>query len=157
MEPLVSETNSRTTAEAAAVERPDFDERGKFRPGNSFAWPKGVSGNVQGRRGSISDYISRRLDEVAPGGDGRTHGQIIVDVLISLGEGGNIQAIKELIDRKEGRPRQQVDLGFAPERMSDSEIQQALIEAGVDVDELARSLDERQAAGLLGSGAATES
>lgn len=129
-------------------ERDERDERGRFRPGNGYSWKPGVSGNLLGRRASITDFIRKKVDEVLPG-DSRTRAEAIADVLLTLACGGNIQAAKEVLDRVEGRVRQGVDLGLSTDQMSDEEMEEALIAAGIDVHALTLAMNSDEGLMLL--------
>ena len=73
-----------------------------FRPGQS--------GNPKGRPRTTGLIAALRaaVGETVP--DGRTVEQCLVDKLVAQGLRGNQQAIAEIFDRLEGRPRQRVDL-----------------------------------------------
>jgi len=70
-------------------------------------WPKGVSGNPGGRpRGrSITARLRELLDADAGTGDGRTIAEEIARVLLEHAAAGDIKAVREVLDRTEGRPR----------------------------------------------------
>lgn len=110
----------------AVVEQPDSVKKRGLVP----AWKKGQSGNPKGRpkKGKAFSDIARQLLSakkidirftVPINGEFKTkrlyvdsdksvyHG--LVGVLISEGLKGNVQAIKELIDRAEGKAREFVD------------------------------------------------
>lgn len=78
------------------------DDHGRFRPGHS--------GNPGGRPASqsLNSAIRARLDEVRD--DGQTRAQRIAAILVELAEGGDLRAIREVIDRTEGRPPQSIAL-----------------------------------------------
>lgn len=139
----------------AAVERPGFEPNGGpgaiakprhdhlFKPGNPYAWKPGQSGNSNGRRGAITDRIRERLDEVMPGDeDGRRRKVVIADVLVDLACGGNLQAIREVLDRSDGKVTQRLEVGPDHSRLSDAEIDQALAAKGIDAETFARLIDE---------------
>ena len=102
------------------------DERGRF--------PKGVSGNPEGRppgRGrSLSQLKRAYVNEADPDDpEGRTRGGVLLEQLYFKGRGGDVSAIRELLDRVDGKPRQPVTLTLDTrekyERMVDDLIQTA--------------------------------
>jgi hypothetical protein len=75
---------------------------------NLKPFPKGVSGNPSGRpKNVLSKAIRKKLEEVEEGHD-KSVAERITDKLAELALSGNIEAIKLLGDRSEGRPRQSV-------------------------------------------------
>lgn len=85
--------------------------KGRFLPGNSYRWKAGESGNPKGRKGSVTDAIRQRLEKVRDARDGRTNAELVADALLEEAiKGRNIQAIREILDRMEGKPRQAIDL-----------------------------------------------
>ena len=87
-------------------------QKNKFPPGNKIGktFPKGVSGNPQGRpkRTRLTDALREQLQEVLA--NDHTIAETIARVLIKEACNGNIQAIKEIGDRTEGRPAQKLDI-----------------------------------------------
>ncbi len=88
--------------------------RGRFSPGNKIGkqFPKGVSGNPNGRPRltKLSESLRQQIAETNPDALEETIAQTIGKTLIKLAIGGDVQAIKEVFDRCEGRPKQSVDL-----------------------------------------------
>lgn len=73
-------------------------------------WTRGHSGNPGGKRTNppLGAAIRARLDEI--GDDGMTRGQRIARVLVDMAEAGDLRAIREVLDRAEGKPTQAVSL-----------------------------------------------
>ncbi|HZS05320.1 MAG TPA: DUF5681 domain-containing protein [Blastocatellia bacterium] len=90
---------------------------GQFAPGNTEGsdsrFKPGESGNPNGRRGSVVDALRRQLGEDCPDDRSRTHAEAIAEKLISLAEAGEVPAIRELLDRIEGKPRQALDIDMS--------------------------------------------
>ena len=72
------------------------------------AFHKGETGNPAGRPSGflVSNEITERLKQQVSPKDTRTKAQKIADVLIEAAMDGDIGAIKEIMDRTEGRPKQ---------------------------------------------------
>jgi hypothetical protein len=87
---------------------------GKFAPGNSIGkkFPPGSSGNPNGRPRltKLTESLRQQLSEISPDADEQTIAESLARTLIREGLAGNVQAIKEIGDRTEGRPMQKVDL-----------------------------------------------
>jgi hypothetical protein len=58
----------------------------------------------------LTDALREQLAEIAPGATEKTQAEQIARALIKEALRGNVQAIKELFDRVEGKPMQKVDL-----------------------------------------------
>lgn len=77
-----------------------------------MGWTKGQSGNPNGRprkNKAMSDELRRLVQGKAPGKK-ETNLQIITAKLMALAEAGQLDAIKYIFDRLEGRPAQAVQL-----------------------------------------------
>lgn len=74
----------------------------QFKPGNCA----NPGGRPKGR--SITALLNKILDEKAPGGD-KTIGELVARQLIRQALGGKNDAIKELLDRTEGKATQKVE------------------------------------------------
>jgi hypothetical protein len=88
--------------------------KNKFPPGNKVGkqFPKGQSGNPQGRPKltKLTEALREQLAEIAPNAPERTVAEVIARALIREAVSGNVQAIREIADRTEGKPMQKVDL-----------------------------------------------
>lgn len=77
------------------------DEQGRFTPGHS--------GNPAGRpKNGLTAMLNAAMSTDA--GDGATWAEVIRDKLLSLAASGNVEALKYLADRLEGRPAQALHL-----------------------------------------------
>jgi hypothetical protein len=87
---------------------------GKFAPGNSIGkkFPSGTSGNPSGRPRltKLTEAIREQLAEVMPGASEQSIAEGIAETLIKLALSGDVQAIREIADRTEGKPKQAIDL-----------------------------------------------
>ena len=89
------------------------DRRGRFESGNPHAFRKGRSGNPAGRPKSmtLSEAYRRELAKADPDDpQGRTHAEVLAGRMMARAKTGDVQALKELADRVEGRPKQTVAL-----------------------------------------------
>jgi len=80
------------------------DGSGRFGKGNSLGFERGKSGNPAGRPRSalLTDALRKRLAET----NDLTK---IVSSLISKAKKGDLEAVKIIFDRLEGKPRQFID------------------------------------------------
>jgi hypothetical protein len=87
---------------------------GKFAPKNKIGnrFPKGVSGNPSGRQKltRLTDALRQQISETNPTAPEETVAEQIAQTLIKLAISGDVQAIKEIGDRTEGKPKQSLDL-----------------------------------------------
>ena len=85
---------------------------GKFAPGNKIGnrFKKGESGNPEGRpkRTRLTDALLSQLAEISA--DEETKAELIARALINQALAGNVQAIREIGDRTEGKPKQSIDI-----------------------------------------------
>jgi hypothetical protein len=58
----------------------------------------------------ITDALREQVSEELPGAPERTIAEAIARKLIKLAVGGDIAAIREVLDRTEGKPKQAIDL-----------------------------------------------
>ena len=88
--------------------------KGKFAPGNKIGnrFKKGETGNPSGRPKltRLTEALREQLAEAMPNAPERTIAETLARTLIREGIGGNVQAIREIADRTEGKPMQKVDL-----------------------------------------------
>jgi hypothetical protein len=63
-------------------------------------WKKGQSGNLNGRRGAARDILNKILDTEV---DEKTKREMLLNKLVSMANRGNLAAIKEVLDRTEGK------------------------------------------------------
>jgi hypothetical protein len=89
-------------------------QRNKFPTGNSIGnrFQKGQSGNPSGRPRltKLTDALRQQLAETNPNAPEETVAEEIARALISEAKIGNVQAIREIGDRTEGKARQAIDL-----------------------------------------------
>jgi hypothetical protein len=88
------------------------DANGRFTKGHKFGFKPGKSGHPGRTHASVvSQAVRGRLAKTVPGDlESRTWAELIVEILFSMAMKYDIHAIKEIIDRAEGRPRIAVDL-----------------------------------------------
>lgn len=79
------------------------NEKGQFLPGNN-ANPKGRPPKDV----CITDLLKVKLEEIDPK-TGLTNGQLLTNVLYQLALNGNMDAIKEVVKRRDGNPIQKVE------------------------------------------------
>lgn len=86
-------------------------------PKEDTQFKPGQSGNPAGRHRSkpITDAIKERLARISPG-DPRTDAQRLADVLVDGALGGDIQFIKELLNRVEGKVAEIILTDATPEQ-----------------------------------------
>ncbi len=88
--------------------------KGKFAPGNKIGkqFPKGVSGNPNGRPKitKLTEALREQLAEEMPNAPEETQAEAIARALIRAALKGDVQAIREIADRTEGKPRQAIDV-----------------------------------------------
>jgi hypothetical protein len=89
-------------------------QKNKFPHGNLIGkqFPKGVSGNPNGRPKltRLTEALREQLAEAMPNAPERTVAEAIARTLIREAISGNVQAIREIADRTEGKPKQAIDL-----------------------------------------------
>lgn len=68
-------------------------------------WKKGESGNPNGRRNAAKDILNQLLDVKI---DDRTQREQLMLKLIQMGMRGDLGAIKEVLDRTEGKSKEHI-------------------------------------------------
>ena len=79
----------------------------KFEKGNKIGnrWKKGESGNPNGRRNAAKDILNQLLDVEI---DDRTQREQLMLKLIQMGMRGDLGAIREVLDRTEGKSKEHI-------------------------------------------------
>ncbi len=87
---------------------------GQFARGNKAGkqFQPGESGNPAGRPKltKLTEALTAKIAEIAPGANEETIAEQIAQALINEALDGNVQAIREIADRTEGRPKQMLDV-----------------------------------------------
>jgi hypothetical protein len=80
---------------------------GKFIKGNTLGnrWKKGQTGNPNGRRNAAKDILNKILDTQI---DDVTKREKLMNRLVMMANNGNLNAIKEVLDRTEGKSTEYV-------------------------------------------------
>ena len=123
------------------------DERGKFTKGNQIGrkFERGQAANPDGRNAfgvKVSAILKRRLSETLPDMDNQTIAEAVAEKLITMALAGDLNALKELIDRTEGRTPQTVDMD-----VSVKDWRQTVESFDISMDELTDEINK-----LLSSG-----
>jgi hypothetical protein len=104
------ENSQKTNGKQMANKQKD----GTFAPGHTLGnrFSKGVSGNRNGRPKltKLTDSLRQQIAETNPDAPEETIAETIAKTLITLALSGDVQAIREVFDRCEGRPKQAIDL-----------------------------------------------
>src|SRR5262245_28732217 len=113
---------------------------GRFTKRNQYGFQPGQSGNPAGRP---RDTVTPHLRELVrtPGKDGVTYGELVAQTLLARAVDGDVQAIREVFDRLEGKPRQAIDVSVEEKR-------RAIFETGLDMLQQA-GVSHEEAARLL--------
>jgi hypothetical protein len=88
----------------------DRGQNGKFLKGNTAGFKAGVSGNPGGRPRdyAISEALRVELAQIV--GAGFSLAEAIAKKLVHMAVAGELGAIREILDRMEGKPRQAIDM-----------------------------------------------
>jgi predicted transcriptional regulator len=83
-------------------------KNGQFGNGNNIGkqFKPGQSGNLNGRRNSAKDILNKLLDTSVKD---KTRRENIMNKLLSMAEHGNLNAIKEVLDRTDGKSREYIE------------------------------------------------
>jgi hypothetical protein len=80
-----------------------------FEKGHRWAWKPGQSGNPAGRPvDQITPHLRAIAKEQYPGQDEKTYGRMVAQALYERALMGDVQAIKEILDRLDGKSKQTV-------------------------------------------------
>jgi hypothetical protein len=112
--PATKKAKTRTATKKARAQNSAKTARGKpFEKGNEFAWRKGQpSPNPGGRPKTKIFSIAAREWLAGPNGEypDLTNAEVAVSRCGAAALDGDIAALRELLDRAEGRPRQSVEI-----------------------------------------------
>lgn len=105
---------------------------GKQGLANLTPFRPGQSGNPAGRPKQVGTKLIREMAAELAEGSNETRLRRIVDALLTKAEAGDLEAVKIVFDRLEGRPRQSVSLDLGErercERMVEGMIEAELAE-----------------------------
>jgi len=117
-----------------------FDESGKFKKGH----PK-VGGKQKGSV-SVVSAIKRKLEEIADSKDKKTYLDQIVEALFSKAiSDKDVNALKDIINRVDGMPKQTIDSNVNDKREKPEEVADIEEEAVRVLDEIAEIEDREKA------------
>jgi hypothetical protein len=68
-------------------------------------WKPGQTGNPNGRKNSAKDILNKILDTEI---DDKTTKEKLLNKLVNMGNRGNLNAIKEILDRTEGKSTEHI-------------------------------------------------
>ena len=94
----MSESEVKRTANGQFISGHSGNPATRFKPGNNA--------NPNGRRNSAKDILNELLD--TPKKD-KTRRENIMDKLLMMAEHGNLNAIKEVLDRTDGKSREYIE------------------------------------------------
>ena len=102
----MSESEVKRTANGQFVSGHSGNPATRFKPGNNA--------NPNGRRNSAKDILNELLDTSKKD---KTRRENIMDKLLMMAEHGNLNAIKEVLDRTDGKSR-----GYIEQRITRDEV-----------------------------------
>jgi len=109
--------------------------KGKFPTGNKNGkkFPKGVSGNPNGRPRltRLTESLRRLIAETNPHAHEETIAETIAQTLVTMALAGDLQAIREVADRTEGKAKQAIDLDIQATSWRDEAQKYGISEAEV--------------------------
>jgi len=94
----MSESEVKRTANGQFVSGHSGNPATRFKPGNNA--------NPNGRRNSAKDILNELLDTSKKD---KTRRENIMDKLLMMAEHGNLNAIKEVLDRTDGKSREYIE------------------------------------------------
>lgn len=103
--------------ESTEEQPPERDAKGRYIGPNRYCWKPGQTGNAKGRpKTNIKHQLARVLSEEAPNHKGEIKGYAIARALVNKALTGDVAAIKLLVERLEGLPKQTIeaDIGVGP-------------------------------------------
>jgi len=95
-------------------------------------WKKGQSGNPGGRpkKTAITDAFRAVLERSVPNDpQKRTYAELIAEATARQAIRGNVQAVREIADRTEGKARQAIEIELTPLAMAFDKMTAAELEA----------------------------
>jgi hypothetical protein len=141
-EPTKPKRTSR--AKTTAASDTPRGERGQFNGPNPHTWKPGQSGNPNGRpkaktlSEAIREQLARACEEDT---EGRSWAEVVAEQLVKVAAGksheNSTNAVREICDRTEGKPRQPVELDATGEAR-----RMLSMLLGVSEDELPEAPDE---------------
>ena len=106
-----AETIPPSEADSQRTSSGERDSLGRFVVGNSQAFKRGQSGNPTGKAPSLTEILRRKLREADPYKPEQSIADSVAEGLLYEARMRNIQAIREVLDRIEGKPRRQNENG----------------------------------------------
>jgi hypothetical protein len=97
-----------------------------------------VSGNPAGRPKQAASRLLREMAVELTEGSNQTRLRRIVDQLLAKPEGGDLEAIRIVFDRMEGRPRQALTIDTDEQARLERKVQHYLQESEAEGDPLTR-------------------
>ena len=94
----MSESEVKRTANGQFISGHSGNPATRFKPGNNA--------NPNGRKNSAKDILNELLDTSKKD---KTRRENIMDILLMMAEHGNLNAIKEVLDRTDGKSREYIE------------------------------------------------